>query len=287
MKYRFLRYPEGKSKAVTFSYDDGARADLHLLEILDRYGMKCTLNLCSDIVKEGTRLTKEEIEQHMLAKGHEIAVHGASHKANGQIRPLDGIREVLECRTELEQFFGRIIRGMAYPDTGIRRYAPGTDYPTIKQYLTDLEIAYARTLAGDNDEFLLPTDWHAWMPTAHHNNPAIFDYIKKFVELDVDKLYISGHYPRLFYIWGHSHEFEREGNWDRLEKICEELGGREDTWYATNMEIYEYVKAYEALVFSADNSLVYNPTLHTIWFDMGQLYAVKPGETLVLDKLEK
>ena len=27
MRYRFLRYPEGKAKAVTFSYDDGCRAE--------------------------------------------------------------------------------------------------------------------------------------------------------------------------------------------------------------------------------------------------------------------
>ena len=27
MRYRFLRYPQGKIKAVTFSYDDGVRQD--------------------------------------------------------------------------------------------------------------------------------------------------------------------------------------------------------------------------------------------------------------------
>lgn len=32
MKYNFLRYPGGKTKAVTFSYDDGAAADMRLAE---------------------------------------------------------------------------------------------------------------------------------------------------------------------------------------------------------------------------------------------------------------
>ena len=30
MRYRFLRFPEGKFKAVTFSYDDGLHADIRL-----------------------------------------------------------------------------------------------------------------------------------------------------------------------------------------------------------------------------------------------------------------
>ncbi len=282
MNYRFLRYPEGKTKAVTFSYDDGARADLQLLEILDRYGMKCTFNLNSQNVRAERGITQEEIQIRILDKGHEVAVHGASHKANGQLRPLDGINEVLECRKGLEELFGRIIRGMAYPDSGINRFGQGASYENIKHYLTDLEIVYARTLGQDNDKFELPTDWHAWMPTAHHDNPAIFEYIQKFCDTKVDQLYIANRYPRLFYAWGHSFEFDRNNNWNRLEHICEALGQKEDTWYATNMEIYEYVKAYDALVFSADNTMVYNPTLKTVWFDMGGLHEVKPGETVRL-----
>jgi len=40
----FMRYPEGKAKAVTFSYDDGVIEDKKLVEIFDRYGMKATFN---------------------------------------------------------------------------------------------------------------------------------------------------------------------------------------------------------------------------------------------------
>ena len=38
MKYDFLRFPEGKCKAVTFSYDDGTKADIQLANILTKYG---------------------------------------------------------------------------------------------------------------------------------------------------------------------------------------------------------------------------------------------------------
>ena len=55
-------------------------------------------------------------------------------------------------------------------------------------------------------------------------------------------------------------------------------------WYATNMEIYDYVTAYRSLVHSADGSVVYNPTLKDIWFkiDKGETRHIAPGETLKL-----
>ena len=46
MKVQTL-FPEGKFKALTFSYDDGNVADRRLVEIFNRYGMKGTFNLCS------------------------------------------------------------------------------------------------------------------------------------------------------------------------------------------------------------------------------------------------
>ena len=47
MRYVFMRYPEGKFKAVTFSYDDGVRADIRFAGILDKYKMKGTFNINS------------------------------------------------------------------------------------------------------------------------------------------------------------------------------------------------------------------------------------------------
>lgn len=52
MNYRFLRFPDGKQKAVTFSYDDGCRDDIRLVEILNRYKIKCTFNINSACIPE-------------------------------------------------------------------------------------------------------------------------------------------------------------------------------------------------------------------------------------------
>ena len=280
MKYRFLRYPGGKFKAVTFSYDDGDKSDLKLCEILERHGMKCTINLCASMIGDNpNRLTASDIKKYVIGHGHEIATHGNGHKALGHLSLINGIRDTLDCRLGLEEQFDTIIRGLAYPDTP--KYLEGEKYEHVREYLRDLDIAYARTTGPDNDGFDLPQDFYMWVPTARHRNEKIFEFIDKFVSLDEKSLYCASRWPRLFYVWGHSSEFNSDNNWDRLEAICEMLGNREDTWYATNIEIHDYVKAYEALRFSADGKRVYNPTLIDVWFNEGGVvYCVKSGERL-------
>lgn len=289
MRYRFLRFPRGLYKAVTLSYDDGCKADIRFSETIGSYGLKCTFNINSGYIaeKEGEwHLTREQIKKYLIDTGNEIAVHGKYHCAPGMQLPIDGIRDALDCRLELERDFGKIIRGMAYPDCGITRFENGAEYSSIKHYLTDLGIVYSRTLAGDNDRFELPSDWHSWMPTAHHSNPDLFKYIDKFLNTPMTD-YLAAQRPRLFYLWGHSYEFDENNNWDLLEEICNGLSGKTDVWYATNIEIYDYVSAYRSLIFSADGSIVYNPTLITVWFTVdGELYSVKSGETLNVRKSE-
>ena len=282
MSYRFIRFPNGKCKAVTFSYDDGCLQDKKLADILNAHNMKCTFNINSSRLVRGDGLSAQDCKD-LISQGHEIAVHGKNHVACGIASAVEGIRDVLSCREELECALECIIRGMAYPDTGITQFANGTDYATVKRYLADLGIVYARTLGGDNDRFALPSDWHAWMPTAHHNNPQIADYIDRFVAIDLSEHYWADRQARLFYLWGHAYEFEHDKNWDHLENICNRLGNREDTWYSTNMEIYLYIQAYRSLVWSADGKTVYNPTLQEIWFEVDKrLYSVRSGETLHL-----
>ena len=287
MRTVFMRYPEGRAKAVTFSYDDGCPSDRRLAAIFDKYGMKGTFNFCCDEFMKSSDYTREEMQSVFFAKGHEVAVHGSEHRANGNTRPIEGIKDVLDCRLFLEEKCGRIIRGMAYPDTGITRMGSFGTYEMIKQYLTELDIAYARTLGGDNNDFELPADFHAWMPTAHHDNPKIMEYIDEFLKLDLSdpNMYHAKRSSRLFYIWGHGYEFERKNNWEHIEEICEKLSDKDDIWYATNIEICDYVEAYKSLKYSADAHKIYNPTVKTIWIDVDRkLYCVKPDETICIEK---
>lgn len=75
-------------KAFTMSYDDGVESDLHLLELLNACGVKCTFNLNSGLGAESSWLCGDfpvrrlALPAHIHCyAGHEIAVHGKFHLA--------------------------------------------------------------------------------------------------------------------------------------------------------------------------------------------------------------
>ena len=281
-----MRFPGGKAKALTLSYDDGIRADIKLSDIITKAGLKCTFNINTSAfgaTNKPNKLQPAEIKEYMLDRGHEVAVHGESHIAPGNSEPVRAITEFLNCRMTLENEFGMIIRGMAYPDSGIRRLDNNNTYENIRSYIQNLGIVYSRTLGGDNNTFLMPDDWFAWMPTAHHNNANLLKWAEEFVTTDVKALYPTRHHPRLFYLWGHSYEFDNNDNWNVIEEFAELVSGKDDIWYATNIEIYEYTKAYNSLVTSADGMRIYNPTCTEIFLEIDTKdYSIKPGETLTI-----
>ena len=60
----------GKKKAVTFSFDDGVTQDIRLIQLLDRYKLKCTFNINSDLMGiDDWHLTKDEIAENMTMLG--------------------------------------------------------------------------------------------------------------------------------------------------------------------------------------------------------------------------
>ena len=283
MQYRYLRFPGGKAKAVTFSYDDGARSDLRLAEIFNKYNVKGTFNTCGGFIGNADRLTVEEMKTCFLEKGHEIACHGFEHTAPGMLRPFEGMQEYLNDRLALEAALGKIVRGLAYPNSGITYLGNGAEYQNVRQYIKDIGFAYARSLAGDNNKFRLPDDWFNWFPTMHHDNPNSLLWAQEFVDLGTKERYFPRNDPKLFYVWGHSSEFQNKNNWEHMEEILKIVANREDVWYATNIEIKDYFDAYMSLVFSADSKTVYNPTLKDVWFEQPNgLFLVKSGETVNL-----
>ena len=65
------------------------------------------------------------------------------------------------------------------------------------------------------------------------------------------------------------------------KQFAEYVGGKDDVWYATNIEIYDYVKAYESLQTSVDKKIIHNPTNIDVWAEeKGEILHIKAGETL-------
>ena len=86
---------------------------------------------------------------------------------------------------------------------------------------------------------------------------------------------------KMFYVWGHTYEFDRADNWHVIEEFAQYMANREDIWYATNIEIYDYIKAYEQLIFDVDATMCINPTTTKLWLEKDNtIYSVEPGQTL-------
>ncbi|MCI9574803.1 MAG: polysaccharide deacetylase family protein, partial [Lachnospiraceae bacterium] len=71
-------FPEGKTKALTMSYDDGRLQDERLVDIFNRNGIKGTFNLNYGLMeKDGNRIARERVRE--LYQGHEVATHCLTH----------------------------------------------------------------------------------------------------------------------------------------------------------------------------------------------------------------
>ena len=82
---------------------------------------------------------------------------------------------------------------------------------------------------------------------------------------------------------GDGYVVEDDGYWEVREWFAEFIGGRDDIWYATNIEIYDYVKAYKSLQTNYEKTMVYNPSAMDVWFrEKTENYCVKAGETIIL-----
>ena len=269
-------YPYGLRKALTLSYDDGVETDIELIRILDEYGILATFNLNSGwFAPEGTvypagtiyrRMSESAIKALYAGGRHEVASHALTHASLSAIPAPRIAYEVLADRDNLEKLFGKIVRGFAYPY--------GTYSDEAVDTLRTCGIAYARTVVSTHN-FEIPNEWLRLNPTCHHDDPKLDELCDRF---------LTGKLPfglKLFYLWGHSYEFEQHNNWEVIRAFCEKMSGKKDIWYATNIEIVDYLNASRQLRTSADGHIVFNPTATDIWVEnQGEVMTIKAGETV-------
>ncbi len=228
-----LTFPGGKTKCLTFSYDDGIFQDMRLVQLFNLHGIKGTFNLNSGKMSRVDVWQNQDVQvRHMepehlkeLYLGQEVAVHTVHHKHLYALSDEELSAELAQDKIALENLFGYPIYGMAYPF--------GDCDERIEAAVAKEGLYYGRCVQTTGT-FALPENPLAWKGTAHHNDPKLMDYAEQFLS-DGDEL-------RLFYIWGHSYEFDVNRNWNVIEDLCAKLGGRDDVWYATNGEVVRWMK---------------------------------------------
>ena len=244
-----LKFPNFNDKCLTFSYDDGTIHDVRLAELLKKYNLKGTFNVNTELTENEGRLSMSKLRELYEKTGMEVAVHGAKHVHVANYPSPTLMREFIIDKQNLEVEFKTVIRGMAY--------AYGSYSDVALNILDTAGIKYGRT-TNSTLNFDIPDNFLLWNPTCHHANPKLFELLDEFFNKPVVKIGIT--LPRLFYVWGHSYEFNNNNNWELIEEFCKKASGKTDVWYATNIEIYDYVTAYRNLSFSVDLKYVYNPS---------------------------
>ena len=227
-----------KNKALTFSYDDGITQDIRLAQIFNKYDLKATFNINSELLglegrldREGkiinhTKVNPEDVKH--IYEGHEVAVHTLTHP---NLTRLDDdkeiIRQVEEDRLRLSELVGYEVLGMAYPCGGVNcndRVAGLIKNNTPIKYSRTVDVTKSFDPYGDLLQYK-GTLYH------HENWDELFSMGEKFLELETDS-------PKVFYIWGHSFEFDiYPERWEMFEEFCKMMSGKDDIFYGTNLEV--------------------------------------------------
>ncbi len=265
-RIRFGFFPGNRRHAMTMSYDDGVVQDRRLIEIFNKNGIKGSFHLNSANLGKERNVAPEEVST--LYDGHEVSVHSLTHPYLENLPAQEVIHEILEDRKNLEALCGYPVYGMSYPF--------GTYSKELIEQLRMLGIVCSRTVKSTG-RFNLPENFLEWNPTCHHRE-NIFEKFEKFRKTEGRMA--------LLYIWGHAYELDQEiesNNWKMMEDFCAMAGNDPDIWYATNIEIYEYVTAMRSLRFSADRSMVYNPSATDVIIEVDKKPVTIPaGKTVNL-----
>lgn len=270
MKQVYLTWPQGRFKALSFSYDDARLADLRLAELFNKHSLKGTFHVNAGMFGEADAKISDDrlsaAQAQVAYAGHEVSAHTWNHPTIARC-PADQVAlQILEDRRCLEDAFGYPVAGLSYPN--------GSYNQAIIDLLPGLGIKYARVV-GSSESFELPQDPYRWQTTCHHRN-ELLKRSDEFLALSKKQ------YLYWFSVWGHSWEFDRDGTWNVIEEACARLGGRDDLWYATALQAFDYLAAARTVRFTVNLDRAWNPSGLELWYSIDdQIVSLAPGKLTV------
>lgn len=275
-RIELARFPGAKRIAVTTSFDDGCWHDRVLVKAFNEWGLKGTFNLNSGKLGRTGQPSPEGVwhidasEVADLYRGHEVAIHTVSHPHLPMLDAAQIAREVLEDRIALEELVGYPVRGMAYPF--------GTYDARVIETLRGLGVVYSRTVESTAQPFPVAEPL-AWPATMHQYAKQVHDGKELTMPEVFQRLHAQQNWTGVFFPWGHAYEFERNNDWEGIERLFKPLAGHEDVWYCTNIELFDYEAARQRMVIAANRGSAYNPSAIPVTLKVdGETVEVKGGE---------
>ncbi len=275
-----MLFPNGKTKALILSYDDGGIQDRELVKLMNKYKLIGTFHLNSNKLSTNDYLSKNEIKE--LFKGHEVSVHTFNHPGLTTLSKIDIVYEVIEDRKELERLMNYPVRGMAYPF--------GNNNDAVVDAIKGLGIEYARNV-DDSYNFKIPENFLKWNPTIHQfakaywepNNPENdAKELTRFYQTIND--FLKTKELALLDVWGHSWEMgSDQKKWNETDTFFKMIANNSFIHYTSQIDLVDYINAFKNLKFSVDKKIIYNPSSTMLFFKFnGKSYSVLSGKTIYL-----
>ncbi|MBR2029119.1 MAG: polysaccharide deacetylase family protein [Oscillospiraceae bacterium] len=264
-------YPYGKKKAFNITYDDGVTQDIRFVELLNRYGIKGTFNLNSQLMAEEfewihpngfavKRLPVETVVE--LYKNHEVASHTLTHPYMHDMSEGEIMYQLGHDKYMLSQIFGREISGFAVP------FSFYSDL--IADCAQRLGFEYARK-SDESLSYMPSCDWYHWKTGIFHLNAQFKQFAENFFAAEEELAFLQ--------IVGHSYDLDAENMWGYMENLLCRIAGDDDILSMTNIEIVRYLKAMQSAEIS--DGYIRNNSDTELWFENdGKIISVRPYETV-------
>lgn len=262
-------YPQGKPKAFNITYDDGILQDVRFVALLNKYGLKGTFNLNSQLMEQEfewvhpkgmtvKRLSRDAVRH--LYDGHEIAAHTLTHPFLNDKTEEELRWEIGEDKRWLEELFGREVAGFGVP----------FDYydAKIAECVKSCGFEYGRNSELTRN-YSPWQDPYFWSCGIFHLEPELEEFVEGFLRTEQELA--------LCQIVGHSYDLDAENLWEKMENILARMAGDPQVCSLTHLELVRYLRAMEQAVMGED--FVENPSEATLWFRVdGKLMALGPGQ---------
>lgn len=266
-------YPGGKAKAFSITYDDGIAQDVRFVALLNKYGLKGTFNLNSQLMEQkfswihpnGMTVTRLGVEQvRGLYDGHEIASHTLTHPDLRDKTDEQLFWEIGEDKRRLEALFGREVAGFGVP------------FHYYDQRIADC-VRRCGFEYGRNSELTHGYNpWeepYFWRCGIFHLEPDFDEYMEGFFRTREELA--------LCQIVGHSYDLDAENMWDKMERYLAAIAADPDVTCMTHLELVRYLKAMKQAVVSPN--CIENRSGMTLWFEAeGQTVRLEPGQRCVI-----
>ncbi len=265
-------YPNGKSKAVVLTYDDGVLQDVRLVLLLNCHGLRGSFYLNSVLMEQefcwqhGTigdvRRLPPSVAAH-LYEGHEVGSHGCTHP-NLEGMGLEGLYwELGHDKWLLEQLTGQPVSGFGVP----------FDYydDTVADCARQLGFRYAR---GSEETLSYAPIYAPYRQNAgmFHLNPGLGEFIDGFFASDLELANLI--------LIGHSYDLDAEDLWDTMDGYFARFSGAEDVANLTHGELVDYLAAMEQ---AEVGETIVNHSSLPLWFAVdGEIVRVDPEMSQVV-----